>query len=520
MSAKSAIRERTHSHRLALAVLTLLTSLLLAGLAWAQDPDRTLVVAIPSEPPTLDPVETMSVQHDITYHIYRRLFAFDAASAPQPDMVTEYTVSEDQRTWTLHLEPGVTFSDGTPLNAEAVRYTIERMLDPERAAPMAVLFRPIAEVNVIDDLTVELVTAEPFASLANNLAHPNAGIISPTADQALGDAFGRSPVSAGPYRLESWSAGNEIVLTRFEGYTNDQPYFDRIVYRLVPTPETRLAMLETGEVDVAIRMPSLLLPLVESNPELDVIRLDGTRLMYFFINLDHPPFDDVRVRQALNLAIDRDLIIERILHGAGALADSLVGNVVSYSVPVGTLEYDPEQARGILEELGLVGQEVRLVASEGNYDFDRQVAEAVAGFLSEVGFEPTLDVMSDVGAYTATLAERRHDLGLVAWAGSTADPDQYLRRQLWGAIAREPWNFAGYVNPEVDALIEEGARTFDTTARAAIYADIQQRLWDDWPFLLLHKISSFAFVRSDVVGVEVFLGSQAHIFLNAERVTE
>lgn len=502
------------------AIFALALSMLLGGGGWAQDASRTLTVAIPSEPPTLDATDNSSVQQDVSTHIYRGLFTFDENSMPQPDLVTEYSVSDDQRTWTFHLEDGVTFFDGTPLNAEAVRYTIERMLDPDRGAAMAVLFSPIVEVHVVDDLTVELVTAQPFASLPNNLAHANAGIISPSADQELGDSFGRAPVSAGPYKVESWSAGNQIVLTRFEGFKGERPFFDRIVYRIVPTTETRLAMLETGEADVAIRMPATLLSQVEANPDLAVTRLDGTRVMYFWINLDRPPFDDVEVRRALNLAIDRDLIIERVLYGAGAPADSLVGSVVSYSTPVGTLEYDPDEARRILEERGLIGQEIHLVATEGNYDFDRQVAEAVAGFLNEVGLRPTLEIMSDVGAYNATMAERRHDLGMVAWGGSTADPDQYLRRQLWGGNARKPWNFAGYANPEVDALIELGAATFDPTARAAIYADIQQRLWNDWPFLLLHKVTSFTFTRADIRGVSVFLGGQTTIYKHAWRDLE
>jgi peptide/nickel transport system substrate-binding protein len=493
---------------LALAVLG-------AGASPALAQAKALVVAVPSEPSHLDPADSMGIQHDLNYHVYRKLYTFTPEMSVEPDLVASEHVSADLRTWTLELKKGVTFFDGTPVNAAAVKYTIERMLEPSRRAPMAILFRPIKEVRARGEYTVEIETKEPFASLKNNLAHPNAGIISPKADRELGPRFGRAPVSAGPYKIEEWVSGDRIVLTRFDGYKGPRPYYDTIVFRIVPAAETRLAMVERGEAQVAIRMPPAFTRVVAADPDLQVIRLEGTRLFYFWFNLDKPPLNDVRVRRALNLAIDRAAIMKGVAQGAASPARSVMEKIISYSCPVGTLDYDPEQARRLLKEAGAAGARLRIISSEGNHPADRQVAEAVTGYLREAGIVPELTLMSDVAAYTEAMGRREAHMGFVGWGGSTADPDQYFKRQLWGRIAGKPWNFAGYNNPRVDALIDQGARTFGHAERARIYCDAQRLAWNDWPWLVLFRSDGLAFARADLTGIDVYLNSQAHVFTNA-----
>jgi len=497
----------------AFAALSLLAAF--GSLALGQPASRTLTVAIPFEPPHLDPVESLDVQQDLNYHLYRNLYRFTPDMAPHPDLVVADKVSEDGRTWTLELRKNVVFQDGTPFNAAAVKYTIERMKDPKRAAPMAVLFAPITSVRVVDDHTIELQTKEPFASLRNNLAHVNTGMISPAADQARGKEFGRKPVSAGPYELAEWVAGDRIVLKRFDRYVGPRPHYDTIVFRVVPDAQTRLVMLERGEVDVAIRMPATQVDTAERNPQLQVIRLEGTRLLYMYFNLDKAPTNDIRVRRALNLAIDRQAIMKRVALGAAAPAESVMERIVSYSTPVGKLEYKPDEAKELLRQAGVAGQTLRLVAPEGVWEFDRQTAEAVAGFLRSAGLKVELDIIKDFGAYTKTLGTREHHLGMVGWGGSTGDPDHYFRRQLWGQNAGKPWNFSGYKSPRVDDLIAVGARTFDTQERARIYADIQRTVWNDYPWLILHRVTGFAVARTGIGGIEIYLNSQAHVFVNA-----
>ena len=485
------------------------------GLAHAAGPGRTLVVAVPAEPPHIDPSEPVGPQHDFNNHIYRKLYAFTPQMVPEPDLVAVETVSRDLKTWTLELKRNVTFSDGTALNAAAVKYSIERMLEPARRAPMAVLFRPIKEVRVKGEHVVEIETREPFASLKHNLAHPNAGIISPKADREMGPRFGRAPVSAGPYVVGEWVSGDRIVLTRFEAYQGPRPYYDRIVFRIVPTPETRLAMVERGEAQVAIRMPPTLTRVAAGNAELRLIRLDGTSLYYFWLNMNTPLMADARVRKALSLAVDRDAIMKRVALGAASPARSVVEKTIRFSCPVGALTYDPEAARRLVQEAGVSGQRLKMLASEGQWELDRQVAEAVAGYMRQVGFEPDLRLIADAAAFREASGKREVHMGLVAWPGATADPDHYLKRQLWGEIAGQPWNFAGYRNPAVDALIARGARTFEDAERAKIYCEAQRLIWDDRPWLVLYRLDGAALARADITGIEVYVNSQSHLFTRA-----
>jgi peptide/nickel transport system substrate-binding protein len=359
---------------------------------------KILTVVLPSEPAHLDPKESMGFTPDIIYHIYRKLYKFTPEMVPVHDLVVSEKISDDKKVWTLGLEKGVTNFDGTPANAQAVKYSIDRMMDPARAAPMAELYQHVKEVRVVDDYTVEIETDIPFSPLQFNLAHPNAGVISPTADKALGDNFGRSPVSSGPYKVEEWVTGDRIVLTRFEGYTGTRPYFDKIVFKIVPAEETRLAMVQSGEADVALRMSATLSQSVQNNSALQVIPLRGTRLLYFYFLVDKAPTNDIRVREALNLAIDRDLIREKISMGAADPVNSIIKPGVAFSCNVGDLKYDPVKARALLEEAGVIGQKITIMGAEGAYENDRAISEAVAGYIKDVGLVPVLNIVNDAAA--------------------------------------------------------------------------------------------------------------------------
>lgn len=480
-----------------------------------QEP-KILTVVLPSEPAHLDPKESMGFTPDIIYHIYRKLYKFTPEMVPVPDLVVSEKISDDKKVWTLGLEKGVTFFDGTPVNAQAVKYSIDRMMNPELAAPMAELYQHVKEVRVLDDYTVEIETDIPFSPLQFNLAHPNTGVISPKADKELGEAFGRAPVSCGPYMVEEWVTGDRLILTRFEGYTGPRPYFDKIAFRIVPAAETRLAMVESGEADVALRMNATLSQAAGENSALQIIPLRGTRLLYFYFQMDMTPTNDIRVRKALSLAVDRDLIREKISLGAADPARSIIKPGVAFSCDVGDLKYDPAQARALLQEAGVVGQKIKILGAEGAYEDDRAISEAVAGFIQEVGMVPELEIFTDAAARLEGYTRREHNLGMVGWGGSTGDPDAYLRRQLWGKIAGQPWNFSGYNNPEVDALIEQAAQSFDNAERAKLYCQIQNIIWNDYPFLIIHRVTGFSVARADLAGVDVFVNSQALVFTNAK----
>jgi peptide/nickel transport system substrate-binding protein len=181
-------------------------------------------------------------------------------------------------------------------------------------------------------------------------------------------------------------------------------------------------MVERGEAHVALRMPPTLTRAAQRNPDLRVIRLPGTSLYYFWLNLDLSPFTDPRVRKAVGLAVDREAIMQRIALGAASPARSMMEQTIHFSCPVGTLAYEPETARRLLREAGALGAPVRMLASEGQWELDRQVAEAVAGYLGEAGLRPELRAVADVAAFRELSAKRDVHMGLVAWPGRPPIP--------------------------------------------------------------------------------------------------
>lgn len=505
-------RTRLQPHiLLGIIVIWLFTML---GSAMAQAEDTTLDVLVPAEFPDIDTCETISGdQSMVKYHIYSRLYTFNENMEPEPDLVTRESISEDGTEWTFELRPDVTFHDGTPLNAEAVAYTIERMAS--ESCGQQALFAPIKEVRVDGETTITLVTDGLFPALRNNLAHPDAGIISPTAHQQLGDDWGQRPVGSGPYALEEWVTGDHLTLVRNDAYYGDTPFFETLNFRFVTDATTRALLIDTGEADVALRILPTDIERLSANPDLTVAQIVG-RSMIYPMNVTKAPFDDVRVRQAANYAVDKEAIIERVLFGAGTPSRSLV-EAVQWSVPVGFYEYDPDRARELLQEAGAEGAAVTLLSPSSRYPSDVEVGQAVAGYLRDAGFDVDLQVISDWPTYVDTVEQGKFDLFFLGWGGSTGDPDNAFRRLLHSSNAGQLWNPGGYSNPDVDRLIDEGSSEFDVDVRAKAYEEIQRLVWEDAPWLFMYRASVFFVHDSAIQNIQVLPGTEMPYFWLAHR---
>ncbi len=480
-----------------------------AAAAFAQNQDTTLDVLVPAEFPDIDTCETVSGdQSMVKYHVYSRLFTFNEGMEPEPDLVVDESISEDGTEWTFELREGVTFHDGTPLNAEAVAYTIERM-ESEGCGQFA-LFEPIVEVRVEGETTVTLVTDGLFPALRNNLAHPDAAIISPTSHQELGADWGQRPVGSGPYVFQEWVSGDHITLVRNDDYYGEQPYFEVINFAFVTDDTSRALAIDTGQADVALRILPTDVDRLTANPDLTIGQVVG-RSMFYPMKVTDGPFSDVRIRHAANYAVDKETIIERVLFGAGTPSQSLV-EAVQWSIPVGFYEYDPERARQLLEEADAVGVEITLLSPASRYPSDVEVGQAVAGYLREAGFTVNLEALADWPTYVDRVERGDFDLFFLGWGGSTGDPDNAFRRTLYGGNAGELWNPGGYDNPEVDRLIDEGGSEFDLQARQAAYEEIQRIVWEDAPWLFMFRASIFFAHDAALQGIKVLPGTEMPYF--------
>lgn len=494
-------------------VLALL-ALLLAAAPAAGAQEKPLTVLLPLEFAHLDPSEILSGdQSMVMYHVYCRLYTFNENMEPVPDVVTEESVSADNRTWTLKLRRGVTFHDGSPVNAQAVKYTIERMR--KKGGSQRVLFQAITEIRTPADDTVVLVTQKPFPSLRNSLAHPNAGLLPEKAETALGDRFGVQPVGCGPYVFKEWVRGSRIVVTRSPSYYGPKPAFEQIRFEFVPEVTTRLFRLQQGAADMALRLGPAEARQLEGS-KVRVLRIEG-RNMFYELNVTLPPTNDLRVRQAINHAVDKQAIIDKVLQGAGSPSTSVLEKMLWGHKSIGTYAYDREKARQLLKEANAVGAKIVLLSPENRYLLDSQVSQAVAGYLKAAGLDVELRVIGDWPGYLDNAKRRDFHLWMLGWGGSTGDPDQLLQSVFHSRRAGSLWNLMGYNNKAIDELIDTGASTFDPARRRAIYAEIQQRLFDDAPWLFMYRATNFTGVGERIKEVYTLSGPEFHYLFPIPR---
>jgi peptide/nickel transport system substrate-binding protein len=478
--------------RLGFAAMALTFSTLLGGgAAFAQ----SIKVLMSTEFADLDPAEAQGEQSMVMYHVYCRLYTFDDNMNPVPDLVASETISPDQRTWTLKLRSGAKFHDGTPVDAEAVKYTIERML--RQTGSGRLLFTPIVDVKVVDDDTVALTTAAPFPALRANLASPNAGLISPAADKRLGNRFGVEPVSCGPYAFKSWTRGSNITLERFDGFYGPRPPYSEIVFDFVPDVSTRLFMMMRHEGDVGLRFGPVEAEQLKAG-KVDVKEINGRTILYQ-LNEATAPTNDLRVREAINYAVDKEAIIKNVLHGGGTVAHSVLSSDTFAAKPIGTYEYNPDKAKELLKEAGVKDPKLTLYSTQHRYFNDDLVAQAIAGYLRAVGFQVDVNLFGDWASYVDRVGKLDFNLYTLSWGSSTGDPDRVLEALFDSKRAGKTWNFGAFADPAIDKMINEGSSTVDDGKRKAIYGEIQEKLFADAPWLFMYRTVSYM-ALSDKIG--------------------
>ena len=495
-----------------------LAAALTLTVALAQD---RLVVAQGEDAPTLDAAfATTSPAAGVASHIVERLFDFTPEGTVEPLLVEDFAFAEDGLTLTLELRQGLSFHDGTPLDAEAVKFNLDRILDDEVASPFAwLLAGSVSDIQAVDTYTVVIDLSSPFAPLLTHLSHSSMGIQSPTAIRELGEDYGDQPVGTGPYRFAEWVTGEHIDLVRNDEYWGEAPEIEQIRFLAVPESSTRMALVETGEAHVAVRVPPAHIERLEDHADVIVDRTPSLRTLYFYFNTSIEPFDDVRIRQAINYAVDQEAIVEFILGGAGLVSDAAISpNVFGYT-PVGTYPHDPDRARELLAEAGQPdGFELVLHSPAARYMQDVQITEAVQSQLAEVGIEATIETL-EFGAYLdkVRLPMEANDvqMGMLGWGAVTGDADYGLYGLFHSTqFTPDGWNLGFYQSEALDDLLEAARTTTELEARQDLYAEALQLIHDEAPWLFLHSESQVTAIRSDVEGfivhpAERYLGYRA-----------
>lgn len=483
-----------------------------AGTAPAAGTGQTLRVAIGIDPDTLDPLaQSTTLVAMMVNHVVETLVALTPDGRFEPLLATDWSVSPDSREYTFRLRRGVRFHDGTPLNAEAVKFSVERFLDPTLSKPLGGFVGPLERVEVVDEYTVKLVYRAPFAPAMMGIAagFPTLGIISPKAYREMGrEGFSRHPVGTGPFRMVEWVRGSRVVMERNPDYWGTPARPSRIEWLVVPEAGTRTAMVLAGDVDVAYQPPAADIPRLNRSPGTKALSVPSTRIMFVGLNTTRPPLNDKRVRQALNYAVDSVAIAERVLLGAGTPDKAPIPASFFGYAETGFYGYDPDRARRMLAEAGYPdGFELTFIHPTGRYILDARVAEAIQSYLARVGVRvklQTMDWPTYIGSLQRPPEQVNHDMALLGW-GPLPDAHHTLN-SMFHSSQRPPasFNIAYYSNPEVDRLIDEAARQLDPERRKELYRRAQAIIWDDAPWIFLYTQNMILGVRDNLEGMVTY----------------
>ncbi len=484
----------------------LLVASLLGGSALAQE---TFRIAIGVDADSLDPVQgTTTTIDNIVDYMAQTLIGIDETGALVPVLATEWTTSADGLAMDLTLREGVVFHDGTPFDADAVVWNFQRLLDPDVNVPRRGPYAPIESVEAVDDLHVRLHLTQPSPYMAGALTQTTAAMISPASVDAEGNSYENitHPVGTGPYVFESRTLGERIVVSRFDDYWGEKPYYDQVVFQIVPEATTRESLLLAGQVDMIILPPASDIPALDANPAVEVVFGPSDRTIFIAINNTKPPLDDKRVRQALNYAVDKEAIVQGILFGAADVMDAPMASSLFGYKSIGAYPYDPERARELLAEAGVEPGELTLdfMSPTGRYVQDFPASQAIANYLADVGITAnvrTMDWPTYVGTMTQPADSNETQLHLLGWAPAYMDASQQMLQ--FEASQHPPAGLATsfYTNPEVEDLIARANSTVDDAQRADLYGQAASIIWDDAPWIFLW-VQRFPMVHSaDVTNI-------------------
>jgi len=446
-----------------------------------------LVFVTGSDAPTLDPHGTNdTATTNATSQIFERLLEFDKDGKPAPSLATEFTQTDDV-TWSVKLREGVKFHDGTDFNAEAVKINFERVLDPEFASPRAFVLNMIESITVDGEFALTIKTKFPFAPLPTHIAHNAGSIISPAAIQEEKDGgkkVSENPIGTGAFKLDTWNTGAEIKFSRFDDYWGEKAVVDTMSFVVVPEQATRVAMIETGEAHAMLLGPSDVTR-VEAMAGVTLDRVKSTRMDYLGFNLKKKPFDNVKVRQAISMAINKDDVVNGVLDGQGIVATGpLAPAVTGYSDSLTPLPYDVEAAKKLLAEAGFPdGFKTTLWANEGSKE-RADIAELIQAQLAPLGIDVSIEII-EWGAFLEKSAAGEHDMIVLGWTTVTGDADYGLYAPYHSSAHGAAGNRSFYTNAKVDELLDKARQSTDQNERLAMYKEISQILIDEAPQVFL-----------------------------------
>lgn len=507
-----------------LAIGALATSLVLAGCSGGSKPTAStdnkkpsiLIYGRGGDTVSLDPHNvTDGESFRVTENIYDGLVDYEKDSTKiVPSLATDWKTSEDGKTWTFHLRKDVKFHDGTDFNADAVVYNFERMWDkkhPQHQGDFSYFhdmfggFKGdqgsiIAGVKAVDPYTVEFQLSKPLAPFLANLGMSTFAMISPDALKKYGDKIGEHPVGTGPFKFKEWKRNDSITLEKNDKYwQSGLPKLDQVVFKVIPDNTARLTALKSGEIDVMDGLNPSDKKQVESDSKLQLLLRPSMNVGYLSMNNTKPPFDNVKVRQAISMAINKKGLVDAFFNGLAEPAKNpLPPSVWGYNKNVQDYEYNPEKAKQLLAEAGFPnGFDTELWAMPVARPYmpqPQKIAEALQSDLGKIGIKAKI-VSYEWATYLKKTKNGEHPMALLGWTGDNGDPDNFLYVLLDKNNANPPaaQNISLYKSDKVHELLLKAQTVSDQAERTKLYEQAQQIIHDDAPMVeLVHTTPPLA----------------------------
>ncbi len=458
-----------------------------------------LVVVMGGEAVTLDPHgQNDQPSSRVRKQIYNTLVTQNEKMEVVPGLAESWEITDGGQTLTLELREGVKFHNGNDFNAEDVKFSLERALASAHVKNIVQAIDPNG-ITIIDDYTVEIKMLYPFAPILAHLAHTAISIVDEEATIAGGDTYGQNPVGTGPYKFVSWTPGDSIVLTRYDDYYGEKAKIKDVRMRVITENAARAIAVETGDAHIVYDIAPNDISRIESNADLKMIRSGNFSSAYVGFNVQQEPFDDVRVRQAINLALDMDSIIEAVYFGAGSPSKGpIVEKVWAFNGDLPGYGYDVEAAKALMVEAGYAdGFETTVWVNDNQQRID--IAEIAQAQLAEIGITLNIEIL-EWAAYLERTAAGEHEMFILGWVTVTGDPDY----GLYATFHTESFGAAGnrsfYSNARVDELLTVGRTTGDPDARMAAYLEVQEIIFEDAPWIFTWQGEDLNATQANVEG--------------------
>ncbi|SFG65343.1 peptide/nickel transport system substrate-binding protein [Desulfotomaculum arcticum] len=475
------------------------------GATGAQKSENVLVWGRGGDSPVLDPaIATDGEAAKVTINVFDTLVEYKPENTEvRPALAKEWSVSEDGLVWTFKLRDDVKFHDGTPFNADAVVYNFNRWMKKDNPLNNGeckywmYMFNGYDEDSIVKscektgDYEVKITLREPSAPFIQNIAMFSFGIASPTALEKYGNDFFKNPVGTGPFKFVEWVPDDRIVLEKNNEYWGEKAKVDKAVFRSIPDNAARFLELQAGTIDMMDGINPDDVAAAKSNENFQIILRPSMNIGYLSLNMEKEPFDNLKVRQAISHAINKQAIIDAFFAGLAKPAKNpMPPSLWGYNDDITDYEYDPAKAKALLAEAGFPdGFETTLWAMPVPRPYMQQpqkIAEAIQADLAAVGIKAEI-VSYEWGQYLEKAENGEHDMVLLGWTGDNGDPDNFLYVLLDkdNAVKGSSSNYSFYKNDQVHDLFIKAQREMDQDKRADLYKQAQEIIHNDAPMVPL-----------------------------------